>query len=227
MISDQRKSSPNASTSTSATTSVKSSIRQFLHKCRTGLHRISKEALESDSEEDEGHLEGLFDSDAKDSGVRGFSRISEERNSSTSVPLTREMRLTDDEEEDEDCNSSADSSSGPSSREVASFSKYDAVHECAKLRSRVGEPFVQADQIWRRRRDLWCKPVQGDHDRVARDARECFSELSPRHYVRVYRKLVVEGLPLKRALNLQDAIKVINAGWVETNKWERAASGLA
>ncbi|SCV04701.1 LANO_0G11826g1_1 [Lachancea nothofagi CBS 11611] len=204
---------------------LKSSIRHFLQKCRVGLHKISREALDSDSAEESSNVNGLFEADPKRQGLR--ERVSEERNSSTSVTLTRELRLTDEEDDELEPDSMDNSENDPSAKELQTFATYDAVQECAKLRSKVGEPFAQGDQIWQRRRELWVKPTEDAQPKLAERNREKFNEIAPRHYARIYRKLVVESIALKRSLNLQDAIKVINAGWVETQKWERAANGLA
>ncbi|SCU90187.1 LAME_0E07426g1_1 [Lachancea meyersii CBS 8951] len=213
--------------SSSSNASVRNPFRQFLSKCRVGLHRISKEVLDSDSVEECGTVNGLFDHEDRKKS-RTEERRSEERNSSTSVTLNREMPLTDEEDNEIERDSNEDCCpSGSSGSDPQTFATYDAVEECVKLRSKLGEPFVQAEQIWQKRRELWCKPTGEAEQLTAVENRDRFEEIAPRHYVRVYRKLVVEGVPLKRAINLQDAIKVINAGWVETQKWDRAAKGLA
>ncbi|SCU97504.1 LAFA_0G11760g1_1 [Lachancea sp. 'fantastica'] len=211
----------------------KNPLKQLFNKFRVGLHQFSREALESDSVEEVGSVNELFDSGnnrGKSGAVQQEQRRSEERNSSTSVTLNREIALTDEDEDDDELerDSNGEEGSGDAGRkDQQTFATYNAVEECVKLRSKFGEPFVQADRIWRRRRELWCKPTDNAQLAVAARNRERFEEIAPRHYVRVYRKLVVDGVPLKRALNLQDAVRVINAGWVETQKWERAAKGLA
>ncbi|CUS20238.1 LAQU0S01e02124g1_1 [Lachancea quebecensis] len=199
------------------------SIRQFLHKCKVGLHKMSKEALESESSEEYNTVNGLFDTGPSKGTTR--ERVSEERNSSTSVTLTREMPLTDEEDELDSEFEGPDESARV--KDVQTFATFDVVQECAKLRAATGEPFVRAEEVWRRRRELWVAGTNSAYLETAEKNREVFKEIAPRQYVRIYRKLVVDGAPLKRPLNLQDAMQVVNAGWIETQKWERAAKGLA
>lgn len=211
---------------TSSGSPLGGSIRNFFLKCKVGLHRISKEALDSESSEEHSVVNSMFESEARKKGLK--ESISEERNSSTSVPLTREMRLTDEEEnEDLDTESIQDSQQCRSTSTKQTYATYDAVQECAKLRAASEEPFSGADQIWKRRRDLWTKSTSQADLQTAQRNRDRFNEISPRHYVRIYHRLVVDGMALKHPVNLQDAMKVINSGWVETQKWERAANGLA
>lgn len=199
------------------------SIRQFLHRCKVGLHKMSKEALDTESSEEYNTVNGLFDTGPSKGASQ--ERTSEERNSSTSVTLTREMPLTDEEDElDSEVEEPGDA---PGAKDAQTFATFDVVQECAKLRAATGEPFVKAEEVWRRRRDLWVSTTNGSYLETAEKNREVFKEIAPRQYVRIYRKLVVDGVPLKRPLNLQDAMQVVNAGWVETQKWERAAKGLA
>ncbi|CEP61611.1 Gag1p LALA0_S03e06810g [Lachancea lanzarotensis] len=230
-----RSESRKISLSSNGSTTTKNPFKHFINRFRVGLHQFSKEALDSDSVEDFESVNGLFDSeDRKKSEMEEQEhqeqRGSEERNSSTSITLNREIALTDEEDDEDEIEQDSNDENGSgctSRRDQQTFATYNAVEECVKLRSKLGEPFVQADRIWRRRRELWCQTTENAEFGVAAKNRKRFDEIAPRHYVRVYRKLVVDGVPLKRALNLQDAIRIINAGWVETQKWERASKGLA
>ncbi|SCW01835.1 LAFE_0E08306g1_1 [Lachancea fermentati] len=202
---------------------LKTSIRQMFLKCRAGLQKISREALDTDSDSETCPIDSLFETNAKDSKI--FDRNSEDRNSSTSVALTKEMRLTDEDDDLDGLNSSSTNNEAPVEKET--FSNFDPVQECNKLRMEIGEPFTAGEQIWKRRRELWTTETSPTAKEASKKHRKRFSEISPQHYIRIYRKLVLEDAPLKEPVNLQDAMKVINAGWVETQKWERAAQGLA
>lgn len=112
--------------------------------------------------------------------------------------------------------------------EEVTFRNFNTVDECAKLRKEHGEPFCGGSAVWERRRLLWTQPVdsQINVDEFHKH-KELFATIPQNYYTRIYKNLVLDDKPLREPLNLQDAIKVINAGWVETRKWENAAKGLA
>ncbi|SCU77671.1 LAMI_0A01948g1_1 [Lachancea mirantina] len=204
----------------------RNTMKQTLLKWRAHLHRASQEVL-NDAYGETSTIDLMFESGAAEEGIA--LSTSEDRNSATSLALTKEMRLTDEEESTEDGSVlSPDSKQrrAPAMQPVA-FANYDAVAECQKLRSSLSGPFTAGDQIWKRRRELWTQQTPAATSVAAAQHREQFADISSHHYTRIYKKLVVEDTPLRQPLNLQDAITVINAGWVETQKWERAAKGLA
>lgn len=81
--------------------------------------------------------------------------------------------------------------------------------------------------LWEYRRAKWTHCT--DPDKVARRRKETSLANVPRDvYAKIYTQLVDKGRALKsnKHLNLQDAVNVINAGWVAEEKWDRAAKGL-
>lgn len=91
--------------------------------------------------------------------------------------------------------------------------------------SNVGE------MLWEYRRAKWLEPSEGVTKQLLADRH---LETSIRHiprdqYPRIYMVMVEKGRPLKNntRLNLEDAINIINEGWVHNDKWERAARGVA
>lgn len=81
--------------------------------------------------------------------------------------------------------------------------------------------------LWEYRRNQW---TTGNVDQSKIAASRLFFDQIPKDsYVKVYNNLVDKGRSLRpdRRINLFDLMKVINAGWVAEEKWERAAKGLA
>lgn len=107
-----------------------------------------------------------------------------------------------------------------------SFDDYDAVKECEKLRNQTKEPFCDAGIIWQTRRNLWTE-ITTDEEESTDHNRDVFNAIPEQYYYRVYKKLVMEDKPLREPLNLEDAMKVINSGWMETKTWDNAAKGIA
>ena len=98
-------------------------------------------------------------------------------------------------------------------QEVDTFSTYDPVKECEKLRSRTEGPFYHAERIFDQRRILWQAETNGmTPEKIAR-RRAFFKEIPEEYYAKIYKKLVVDDKPLKKPLNLADAMKVIESGW--------------
>lgn len=81
--------------------------------------------------------------------------------------------------------------------------------------------------LWEYRRNQW---TNGNVDQTKIAASRLFFDQIPKDsYVKVYSNLVDKGRSLRpdRRINLFDLMKIINAGWVAEEKWERAAKGLA
>lgn len=163
-----------------------------------------------------------------------------DRDSGTSSPLAgmSEMRLTTETEESERSTENdrssrsgqeADEEDGDNDEgETESFRKFDPVAECDRLRSESSEPFCRGNEVWEHRRALWLRPtVSRTKVEESKARREAFEKIPQKYYTRVYKRLVMDNRPLREPMNLQDAIKIINAGWIETRKWEDAANGLA
>ena len=105
------------------------------------------------------------------------------------------------------------------------FDNYDLVKECQKLRSRKDGPFYHGESIWKIRRKLWTENTT-NIDPFKEHNRDVFKDIPEQYYYRVYKKLVIEDIPLREPLNLEDAIKVINSGWRENKTWDNASKGL-
>ena len=98
-------------------------------------------------------------------------------------------------------------------QEADTFLTYDPVKECEKLRSRTEGPFYHAERIFDQRRTLWQAETNGmTPEKIAR-RRAFFKEIPEEYYAKIYKKLVVDDKPLKKPLNLADAMKVIESGW--------------
>lgn len=107
------------------------------------------------------------------------------------------------------------------------FDEYDVVKECEKLRKKTKGPFYGSESIWQTRRNLWAEVVTTDGEDSIEHTRDVFKAIPEQYYYRVYKKLVMEDKPLREPLNLEDAMKVINSGWMETKTWDNAAKGVA
>lgn len=105
------------------------------------------------------------------------------------------------------------------------FDNYDPVEECKKLRTAINRTFYHAETVWETRRKLWTENVT-NIDPSKEHNRDIFKSIPEQYYYRVYKKLVIDNKPLREPLNLEDAIKVINSGWMETKTWENASKCL-
>lgn len=105
------------------------------------------------------------------------------------------------------------------------FDNYDPVEECKKLRSQIYGTFYHAGTIWETRRKLWTENTT-NIDSSKEHNRDVFKFIPEQYYYRVYKKLVIDDKPLREPLNLEDAIKVINSGWMETKIWDNTSKGL-
>lgn len=89
------------------------------------------------------------------------------------------------------------------------------------------------EALWEFRRCKWLQRPRGEKDTDARIARRLESQsLSyiPRESLgRIYTNLVDKGMPLKdgKCINLTDLVDIMNQGWINEEKWERAAKGLS
>lgn len=81
--------------------------------------------------------------------------------------------------------------------------------------------------LWEYRRSKWL--ANDDPQKVEKRLRKLSISHIPRDlYVKIYNNLVDKGRLLKneKRINLEDLVKIINAGWIAEEKWERAARGL-
>ncbi|SMN22694.1 similar to Saccharomyces cerevisiae YLR407W Putative protein of unknown function [Maudiozyma saulgeensis] len=238
-----------STTDDNKTTSIgfKQSVSALMNKWKDIFKSITHNTLdELETYSSDEQIDAMFRRNKKDANVVKFNKILHERDSGASLsqcnPVTSsqlEMKLTDERSTenavsmspsnmtqvrdiDEEMNSDDDEEN-----EEETFDNYDDVEACRLLRSEQGEPFVGAIEIWKYRRDLWQKKTTDITKEDIDERREEFQQIPSEYYDRIYRKLVIEDKPLREPLNLQDALKVIDAGWTETKKWERAANGIA
>lgn len=231
----------------------KGGFTRTLHKWKTILRKITHETLSNmeDTSFGDDTINSLFNGDPPSIvKVTSVERDSGASMSPVGGNSASELRLTTETEESLTENSETNNGSTPHNAsaekihsadidesdieeeededEEQTFENFDSTAECAKLRAERGEPFYQADEIWERRRCLWTQPT-GENMNVAeyQRHRDMFASIPHHYYSRIYKKLVLDEKPLREPLNLQDALKVINSGWVETRKWENAAKGLA
>lgn len=106
------------------------------------------------------------------------------------------------------------------------WSDFDSVGEAEKLR--VDDvPFSSGSSVWERRRAAWTRGTR--QERLVAKQRAVDGALAvPReNFPVIYASLVERNRTLKKPMNLKDALRVINAGWLANKKWERASQGLA
>lgn len=236
--------------------SGKGSFTRTLHKWKTMLRKITHETLNNmeDTNFGDDTINSLFDGDRPSMiKVTSIERDSGASMSPVGGNSASELRLTTETEESLIENSETNNGSRPNDtsvdkihcagteegdaveedddeeeEEVQTFENFNSIAECVKLRNECGEPFYQANEIWERRRGLWTQPAEENTNLAeSQRNRHMFASIPHNYYSRIYKKLVLDEKPLREPLNLQDALKVINAGWVETKKWENAAKGLA
>lgn len=216
----------------------KKSLSRTLRRWAVALRKATHGALNHMDEGSHGddRINTLFHGEAgKLTEAAGMDRDSGA--SSTPVCMS-EMRLTTETEESEHSTqndrSSRDGEDADGEEEIEddeiseSFLRFDAVAECERLRKQSPGPFCKGDEIWEHRRALWLKPtVSRTKIQESEERREVFAKIPQNYYTRIYKRLVMDNKPLREPMNLQDAIQIINAGWIETRKWEDAANGLA
>lgn len=109
-----------------------------------------------------------------------------------------------------------------SSESIADASK-------STLRER-GSQINLGEMLWEYRRSKWLITNPEGELRAEEHLRQLSIAHIPKNsYVRIYNNLVDKGRLLKddKRINLSDLIKVINAGWIAEERWDRAAKGLA
>lgn len=191
---------------------LKNSVWSFMRRCKIGLKKISHEVLNHDDESsifsDRDTINVLFDCVASVATLTDNDTGSYESQSHLS---TTSVNIFDENM----CNG-----------KNIDFSDFDPVKERSKLWKMENEPFIDGPKIWSARRKLWNVCTDKNTLKQADSHRKHFNKISPQYYTKIYKRLVVEDLPLTLPLNLQDAMKIINAGWAQTSKWERAAKTL-
>lgn len=104
------------------------------------------------------------------------------------------------------------------------YQDFDSVSEADKLRTE--EPFVDGIKIWQLRRNSWLSATPEEKLIAKQKANDSVLNVIPKDsYSIIYHNLVDKQKTLKKPLNLRDAIKIINAGWINNGKWERANQG--
>lgn len=92
-----------------------------------------------------------------------------------------------------------------------------------KYNTNIGEA------LWEYRRKKWLKSSVYTVEEIRTRRNKLFIQSLPKDaYARIYYNLVNKGKSLKanKRLNLRDIVQIINAGWTEESKWERAAKGM-
>lgn len=99
------------------------------------------------------------------------------------------------------------------------FGDFNSVEIANRLR-KEDEPFVDGPLIWEKRRQAWlCSDTCGASTKPAKSRKSCtLHNISKESYPTVYKHLIEKEKTLKRPMNLQDAVEVINAGWLSSKK---------
>lgn len=106
------------------------------------------------------------------------------------------------------------------------FQDFDAVQEAQKLQ-KENEVFCEGHQVWQKRRDVWLNSTSEERNKAKQKSLEnSLIGVSKDNYPIIYNSLIEKQKTLKKPMNLKDALKIINAGWIASKKWERAAQGL-
>ncbi|CDO92145.1 unnamed protein product [Kluyveromyces dobzhanskii CBS 2104] len=216
--------------STGSSGSLKRSVKNFMGKLMRTVKHVAHETLnDSDTDYEHGGVESMFvePSGSKNNhDSQSFTKLQKD--------TTHENRMSSNSEtlavRSETDGYSADASEDVNcADDIQDFASFDPVEECAKLRQQETEscPFYDGPAVWERRRQLWLKVTLENSLTTAEKSRSLFKEINPKKYSSIYKRLIMEEAHLKKNLNLQDVVKVIDAGWVETSKWEMAAQGVA
>ncbi|AGO12430.1 AaceriAER078Wp [[Ashbya] aceris (nom. inval.)] len=192
---------------------LRSSVSSWMHKFRVNLCKVASEALSETSGSDGGRstVDALFDGATETVDARELE-VDTEARSSTSQTLVAKS----EEEAAEDKH--------PQSW---TFETFDPREQREALHADSSTPFVDGPKLWHIRRKLWTAPTANNSVQEAAEHRASFRKIKPHYYPRIYRKLVLDDRPLSQPINLEDVMKIMDAGWLETNKWERASRGLA
>lgn len=113
---------------------------------------------------------------------------------------------------------------------LPTFQEFDAVQEAKKLQRESGSEdlFVDGHKVWQMRRGIWLNSTSEERTRAKHKSLEnSLVGISKDNYPIIYNSLIEKQKTLKKPMNLKDALKIINAGWIASKKWERAAQGLA
>lgn len=188
------------------------------------MRKMTQEALgkiDERGDQGDGDIDGLF----QGGSLRNSGESVTLGEVSTSTATTNEMRLTTETEDDgTDETKVSKQTTAKEERKKLPFEEFDATYECTKLRRETGEPFCRGNDIWLRRRELWAQPARTNSIGESIRRKRRFSIIPKQYYVRIYKKLSIDDKPLKEPLNLQDALKVIDAGWTEIRRCEEAAA---
>ncbi|QLL33282.1 hypothetical protein HG536_0E01930 [Torulaspora globosa] len=215
-------------------------LSRTLRKWMVAVRKFTHEALNNIDDRDRGEdrINGLFHGEL--APLKSVASVDRESGTSVTPVGASEMRLTTETEESLAENSTqANGGAGEGTddrspqddeldHETDSFERFDTYAEYVKLRNESREPFCRGPELWERRRALWLRPAASQAEETAQQSRrELFATIPQAYHTRIFKKLVMDNKPLREPMNLQDAIQIINAGWIETRKWENAAKGLA
>lgn len=84
--------------------------------------------------------------------------------------------------------------------------------------------------LWNYRRSVWLENRSDENGAESKESnRKAIVDLPKTLYPRIYSNLIEKSKPLKdgKRINLQDLLQIIDDGWVQEQRWERAAKGLA
>lgn len=84
------------------------------------------------------------------------------------------------------------------------------------------------EKLWCYRRSAWLTPTKCEEEIEDRIHHQSLAHIPRDALPRLYINLVDRGRSLKhdKYVNLQDLTKIMNAGWIAEEKWDRAAKGL-
>ncbi|CCD27131.1 Gag1p NDAI_0J02390 [Naumovozyma dairenensis CBS 421] len=226
--------------------SVKSTLSNTFHKWKTTLRKITHETLNSldESSSSDDKIDALFHANAASNTDENLAKLErlEKKETALLTQNNTEQLITKDDHDAVHAPTpitsnttttlqDGDDDKPSEEEEEETYETYNSELECAKLRSKCeseNKPFIEGHLIWEHRRELWNKPrndIKIDQAEIA-SRRKVFQSIPEQYYPRIYKKLVVDDKPLREPLNLEDAMKIINAGWHETKKWANAANGL-
>jgi hypothetical protein len=74
---------------------------------------------------------------------------------------------------------------------------------------------------WKRRRKEWTKSnlSSSQKSKLINESKSLLNNVPESAYPSIYKMLVKENKPLKKPINLGDALKVIKAGWIADGTW--------
>lgn len=212
-------------------------LSRTLRKWMVAVRKFTHEALNNMDDRDRGEdrINGLFHGEL--GPLKAVNSLDRDSGVSVTPVCASEMRLTTETEESLTENSTQHNEEPEDSSQVEddeqedvidSYERFDAYAECVKLRSESRGPFCGGPELWERRRALWLQTTASEMDETTHQTRrEVFTTIPQVYHTRIFKKLVMDNKPLREPMNLEDAIQIINAGWIETRKWENAAKGLA